>query len=381
MGQITSRGNLQEFIESINSHAISQAFSSNTTASQKSALNSWKRFCNQFSIDWKLPYSSKETQSILVAYLGFEIGLRGMNPNSIKTSYLSSISNSFVLHDVENFFDVAHKSKLVKMVMDGYLRIYHKMNPISGQKKLAFTIELVKYFKELIGDKLCIENLAIELAMKFGIFFLLRKSEFLPQSRKKKSRGLKWKNIQFFDFNGNPVPLHKVTVIGNHIKTLTIDIDFSKTDQYGAGRLVSHVRNDSGCCIVNDVVNWWVVLRDHLNFDNNDFLFSKNDGEPIIIDSQVAKAMKDTVTYLGWKDDKVSAHSLRYGGATMLAAAGLPQYIIEYFGGWAQDSQALSKLYAKLGSEAVGIVSSIIGNGFNKSLEETRIIEVRSVSF
>ena len=64
-----------------------------------------------------------------------------MNPNSIKTSYLSSISNSFVLHDVENLFDVAHKSKLVKMVMDGYLRIYHKMNPISGQKKsLAFTI-------------------------------------------------------------------------------------------------------------------------------------------------------------------------------------------------------------------------------------------------
>ena len=344
-------------------------------------MNSWKRFCNQFSIDWKLPYSSKETQSILVAYLGFEIGLRGMNPNSIKTSYLSSISNSFVLHDVENFFDVAHKSKLVKMVMDGYLRIYHKMNPISGQKKLAFTIELVKYFKELIGDKLCIENLAIELAMKFGIFFLLRKSEFLPQSRKKKSRGLKWKNIQFFDFNGNSVPLHKVTVSINHIKTLTIDIDFSKTDQYGAGRLVSHVRNDSGCCIVNDVVNWWVVLRDHLNFDNNDFLFSKNDGEPIIIDSQVAKAMKDTVTYLGWKDDKVSAHSLRYGGATMLAAAGLPQYIIEYFGGWAQDSQALSKLYAKLGSEAVGRVSSIIGNGFNKSLEETRIREVRSVSF
>ena len=40
VGQITSRGNLQEFIESINSHAISQAFSSNTTASQKSTLNS-----------------------------------------------------------------------------------------------------------------------------------------------------------------------------------------------------------------------------------------------------------------------------------------------------------------------------------------------------
>jgi len=54
---------------------------------------------------------------------------------------------------------------------------------------------------------------------------------------------------------------------------------------------------------------------------------------------------------------------------------------VTYFGGWAHDSQALSKLYAKLGSETVARVSSILGNGFNKSLEESRIREVRSISF
>ena len=91
--------------------------------------------------------------------------------------------------------------------------------------------------------------------------------------------------------------------------------------------------------------------------------------------------MKLTVLSLGWSNNKVSAHSLRFGGATMLAAAGLPQYIIEYFGGWAQDSQAVSKLYAKLGTEAIGRVSSIIGSGYNKSLEETRIREMRSIGF
>ena len=42
--------------------------------------------------------------------------------------------------------------------------------------------------------------------------------------------------------------------------------------------------------------------------------------------------MKDIVTYLGLRDDKVSAHSLRYGGATMLAASSLPQYIISVDG-------------------------------------------------
>ena len=329
-------------------------------------------------------FNSKETTNIVIAYIGFEIGLRGMNPNSIKTSYLSSISNCFVLHDINNYFDVAHKSKVVKMVMDGYTRIFYKMNPLSGQKKLAFTIELVRIFRESLGMDVSLKSLGIELAMKFGIFFLLRKSEYLPSSRKiavNQSKGIKWENIKFFDYNGKNVPLHQVTVSESHIKTITIDIEFSKTDQYGAGRLVSHVRNDSGCCIVEDIVKWWIALSDHLNYTNKDYLFSKFDGTPIIIDSDVADAMKKTVASLGWKDDKVSAHSLRYGGATMLAAAGLPQYVIEYFGGWAQDSQALAKLYTKLGSEAVGRVSAIIGNGFNRSLEETRIREVRSVSF
>lgn len=66
--------------------------------------------------------------------------------------------------------------------------------------------------------------------------------------------------------------------------------------------------------------------------------------------------MVKNMASLGWKDDKVSAHSLRYdGGATMLVIAGQPQYIFEYLGGWAQDSQAVIKLCAKLqvGSEVI----------------------------
>ena len=249
---------------------------------------------------------------------------------------------------------------------------------------MAFTIELVKVYRTLVKDKLDLENLAIELAMKFGIFFLLRKSEYLPHRKggtSKHSKGLKWENVKFFDSCGMPIPLHQATMKSSHIRTITIDIGYSKTDQFGVGRLVSHVRNNSSCCIVKEVVNWWVSLRDHGSYTNKDYLFSKASGDPIITDCQVAEAMKMTVLSLGWSDNKVSAHSLRFGGATMLAAAGLPQYIIEYFGGWAQDSQAVSKLYAKLGTEAIGRVSSIIGSGYNKSLEETRIREMRSIGF
>ena len=71
----------------------------------------------------------------------------------------------------------------------------------------------------------------------------------------------------------------------------------------------------------------------------------------------VAAAMKKIVVHLGWSASKISAHSLRYGGATMLAAAGLPQYVIEYFGGWAEGSKS-AKFYMQVSGRSVADVSA-----------------------
>ena len=66
-------------------------------------------------------------------------------------------------------------------------------------------------------------------------------------------------------------------------------------------------------------------------------------------DTDVAGAMKKIAVHLGWESSKVSVHSLRYGGATMLAAARLPQYVIQYFGGWAEGSKSCQVLHAGVG--------------------------------
>ena len=60
---------------------------------------------------------------------------------------------------------------------------------------------------------------------------------------------------------------------------------------------------------------------------------------------------------LGLPCDKVSAHSLRYGGATTLAAAGFPEYIIAFYGGWSQGSSAMRR-YIKPSNDIVKKVSS-----------------------
>ena len=117
-------------------------------------------------------------------------------------------------------------------------------------------------------------------------------------------------------------------------------------------------------------VAWLVRCRDELGAGPEDYFFQVGDRVLVKAD-EMATAMKRTMDSLGLDGSKVTAHSLRYGGATMLAAAGLPQYVIAYFGGWTADSKSLLS-YMQLGAQAVANASRIMASGFRKSLAETR---------
>ena len=118
------------------------------------------------------------------------------------------------------------------------------------------------------------------------------------------------------------------------------------------------------------LVDWVVECRDNYGATLYDYVFQIGD-RILVSASEMTAAMKRTVEFLGWDSSKVTAHSLRYGGATMLAAAGLPQYVIAYFGGWTADSKALRR-YMQLGAGAVARASRIMSRGFSKSLAESR---------
>jgi hypothetical protein len=330
-------------------------------------------------IDWELQRVGLEkTTNILLRYIGFEIAVRKMHPNSIKQNYIAAISNQFVLGGIENSFEIASKQKIIKIILEGYTRIHYKANPKSGSRKIAFTIELIKYLREAV-QKWKLEEIiivSIETALKIGIYFLLRKSEFVPSQGKK---GISWNQLSFFDNRGGKVDWKNITQ--KKVQTITINIPFSKTDQYGVGRIVTHIRatNSNGCCIVESIVQWAIICRDQFQHNTESFMFQRSKEKHFVNDNLIAKVMKQIAIHLGWKPDNVSMHSLRYGGATMLAAAGLPQYIIEYFGGWADNSKALRETYIKIAAKGAGIVSEIFSKGYNSSLEEIRIREAKLI--
>jgi len=241
---------------------------------------------------------------------------------------------------------------------------------------MAFTIELVNYvrgaFVEIdkkFTDKWFIQ--ARDLALRTGIYFLLRKSEYLP-NRKGDVLGILRSDILFFGKEGFPIACS--SIIKGQAGSVRFNIPYSKCDQFGKGRNILHVRQEGNArCIVRDLEEWIIQTRTELDASEDDYLF-RIKGRNIISSEQVSIVMKRTAEFCGFASDKISAHSLRYGGATMLAAAGLPQYIIAYFGGWCEDSKSL-QTYTQLNisTSSNSLVSKIFSEGDRASLEETRI--------
>jgi hypothetical protein len=80
-----------------------------TLSSQRSAVKSWTRFmdCMRLGDPLMIGLQLQAVESIVIRYLSFEIGLRGMNPRSINKTYLGGIASHFVRIGARNHFQDA----------------------------------------------------------------------------------------------------------------------------------------------------------------------------------------------------------------------------------------------------------------------------------
>ena len=85
---------------------------------------------------------------------------------------------------------------------------------------------------------------------------------------------------------------------------------------------MQHVRQEDSCtCIVGKLEKWFAESRDRYHRKQTDYIFKCEEKNETITSNIVTVIMKWGTRRLGLNDNKVSAHSLRYAGATMLAAA------------------------------------------------------------
>ena len=140
---------------------------------------------------------------------------------------------------------------------------------------------------------------------------------------------------------------------------LVINVKFSKTDQSGYGRRTQHYRQPDidSACIVQILEDWIALTREKYNSTEDQGLYEVPGLQELKV-ADLHTAMATTAKRLGQNENHTSptSHSLRYGGATMMAAAGYPQYLVAQYGGWAEDSQSL-ETYTKLSEKMLKAVS------------------------
>jgi len=358
--------------------AYSNAFAESTYAGSQSALRSWRRFCEALEV----PYYGMNTDGsfwdeaqcacILAAYVSYEIVVRGLSPDSISKVYLCYITRFMSVEIGNPHFKAARTNSLrFQLILRGLKRVYFSIHPKNESRKLAITPDFIDQMDLALPQVSTFSEAILRriwrLAFRMGIFFLMRRSEYLPSKR---SNGASWEHIAFYDNDGNLLSRSHLHI--GQASSVVNRIPFSKTDPHGKGRILAHFRQPSGeSCIVTDLEWWAIFSRDVLHQYSDSYIFFV-DGRSIIKSKELVSILRKIAAHLDIKSHAITLHSLRYGGATLLAMAGLPQYLIEHYGGWAPDSGSL-RVYVQMGGASVQTVSRAMSVASNSSLADTRI--------
>jgi hypothetical protein len=369
---------VSEHVKALNEAARQTCLADTSLASYISGWSAWIRCATFYGFPATCmstannPLTLEVCADFIDLFIGFECGLRQMNPTSITNVYLPGIAKTFDIMRLFNNFRAAANHKVTQCVVDGYARAWAKKHPAHMRTKIPFTIVLALQTDSFLDSgaiptpglpmvcdpsRALFARVRITCALCFGIFFLLRKGEFLqkPMSLNCHHIPMQKSHLRFLTKEQHEIPFPMVGTV--RATWLTITVVFSKTDQTGRGRIVTH-HVDSECpehCIVQRMEAYIAVARDRFSAIASDLLFDIPTFPPLTTES-LATVMRSTCRLVGLPDDRVSAHSLRYGGATTLAAAGFPEYIIAFYGGWAPGSTAMRR-YIKPSNDVVRRVS------------------------
>jgi hypothetical protein len=320
-------------------------------------------------------------------YIHFECAVRQLQPDSIKNVYLTGIADYFDRNGALDRFREASNHNGVQLLLNSYSRSWKKKHPDSAKVKIAFGLSYAVHAESLIlsgtlavGGCDCSDptnlmsymvGVRVVTALWMGIFFLLRKNEFLPHpdNRNDMQEPCRRRNLRFFDERRLEIPYDRIGL--QRASSVSLTLRFSKTDQTGHGRIVHHESTeDPGVCVVHRLEEYIRISRDYFHAVVDSLLFSVP-GLPSDLSSVVLTAvMRETTTKLGLPANLISAHSLRYGGATALSQAGFPEYIIAFYGGWVNGSVAMRRYIGQTAETRRAVSTHMAKTAYSSSVEE-----------
>jgi hypothetical protein len=315
-------------------------------------------------------FDTEGLEDLIADYITFQCGIRKLVPRGIIKTYLPGVASAFDWWRLKSAtpFRQALLSREVKIVAAGFTRQYDKKNSKASKIRLPYCMDLAlksreamrvrKAFKSAGPNMEGILRKRIFVGQVMGISFMLRKSEYI-YSASNTAIELTKDHATFFDYSDNPIPYDQVGRI--KAKVVALNIEFAKPDASGFGRRGRHIRQDSNptACPVCVMENWIMEVRDKFGAKKESGFFDIPGYGTLTVDDmqRVMQWTIDDSMPPGQLPKRVTLHSLRYGGASMLAAAGYPHYIIAIYGGWSPNSKAL-RIYTRPSEGMTELVSA-----------------------
>jgi integrase len=292
----------------------------------------WSKFCTLGEIDpflRRIPRAWCDTPRIFsfaeaclanfMIYLFFDQFLTA----STISNYVSGVRHHFSCRNlVIAFFEssaISNARAALRILCRGRLAVRE-----TGS--LPVTLDFIESYT-VWYSLLAYKHLAIYTAMRLAFLLMLRISEYVIT---KANHYLRSDDVMFI-VSGAVVFSHEVTSEDwESISGVIIDVRSAKNDSDGAGHRFPFNRQPSQQdCICHLLFQWSVTAR----LKPADQFFSYQSSWNLS-DRDMSAALKSLAHRHGLDPTRVSPHSLRYGGASALAAANVPTYLIQKLGRW-----------------------------------------------
>jgi hypothetical protein len=255
-----------------------------------------------------------------------------LSPNTVG-NYLAGVSYILRLNNI----DVAFLgSPAVLMAKTGMRHIYEASRE-RKRKTLPFTLDMILRYISYV-DVSFLPSMGIITTLLLAHFNFLRVSEYVES---KVNHFMRCCDVEFIGYDGSVYScLSLLATPLSSIARVTFFIRSSKTDIEKLGCTNYFDKRNSGVCICSSAFAWAI----RANFPSKDVPFlSAYDLTGVVLwkvnAKEISEVLKSVAASFGFSDlSGFTPHSLRYGAASALAAAGIDEYTIKLLGRWRSDA-------------------------------------------
>jgi len=300
----------------------------------------WEKFCGLVGADSSLQIPFKEWSSMGSPYVypvamvsWFITFLQSKVPRILPgtvDNYISGLRHCLMQLNISK--DI-FKAQVIQQARAGLMICHRIENPEADSKTLPF---LCSWFKSLrkIRSVNKIKDFMVIVALQLSFVCLLRASETVISVE---NHFLRACDVKFIVRVGNrevwilPEDAHLYPL--STLVAISIKVRSAKNDEGGRGFKYYFVRDTSlSSTAAFDLVEDMFTLASLTKPKGTDSFFSYDDY--VLKYHTFNDTIKKVASAVGADKSRYSCHSMRVGGATVLAAAQFPDYVIQNMGRW-----------------------------------------------